>query len=113
MAVEDGDKKVWDHAIESGRLSLIDDEDLRNVALMACYTAEVVDKREGLPEEEMDALLRWATDARINHAMLENVLSGHAFIRMTPTGTPSFSLTPKGIESARQTAEKMGLPPLG
>jgi CRISPR/Cas system-associated endonuclease Cas1 len=109
--MDDGDKRAWDHAIASGRLSMLDDAEVERLALVLVYTRTAKDGEESVPEADIDALLDWAQGVRVASGLLDALLSGGAYVRMKAgQGEPTFSLTPRGEEEAKDVARRMGLP---
>jgi hypothetical protein len=110
--MEEGDKRAWQHAIESGALGTsLTPEESENLVLIQCYTAQKIDGKDSTSEADMLALLEWASGVRTSAGCLDGVVNGDLFVRMgAGDAEPTFQLSPKGEASARETARGMGLP---
>ena len=106
---ESGDQRAWRHAIDSGRLAPLSNDELQRIALNAIYTATEIDRRDGCPESEIEAICEWAQKARLQGDMVAAVLDNNVFIRWKD-GDVLFSLSPKGRDEGRRHAEQLGLP---
>jgi hypothetical protein len=105
-----GDRAAWQHASDTGRFNFLTDDEQRKLILVQLYTAEKIDLRKnGVPRDEIMALVEWADKTRARDGMLQSVLSGCAFVRMKGK-EPEFWLTPKGLAEGKALAEEMGLP---
>lgn len=105
------DRAAWRHAQDTGRFSFLSRNDIERLVINLFHTAEEVDLRtlESVTTEEVESLIEWADKARASDALLQNVLSGSAYVRMKGR-EPHFELTSRGLAEGMELAEQMGLP---
>jgi hypothetical protein len=111
-AQNEGDRRAWQHAIESGAFgSILSDDEKEKLVLFQCYTAQTLDGAASVEEADLIALLEWAERAKLNATLVQNIVNGEVFVRMKAgDADPTFQLSPKGEAVAKESAQSMGLP---